>query len=264
MVSLCIRRITPTASAQAAAIASSTPRSISAMASSATSSAGADVELDFRRAAPVHRRIVAGGDARRRLVDQEQRDALAVPLPARGARADQQVGGPGRGVDHRLAPVERPALAAALGRRRHVVEVEAALRLGLGEGEDRLAGPDARSQSLARSQPEFFSSAPASTTLLQIGLDEDAPPSCSIITMFSTGPPPRPPASSGREAPSTPSSVASACQTSGRQPLGRVHRRLPRLETVVVAQVTADQVAQHPLLFGEAEIHLRAPGPSWR
>ena len=66
------------------------------------------------------------------------------PPPVRAVTI--RMGGPGRADHHRLVAVQHIAGAVLLGRGLQVGPVVAALRLGVGEGEDRLAGDDPADQ----------------------------------------------------------------------------------------------------------------------
>ena len=79
------------------------------------------------------------GDLR---VDQEQRNAVALALAAAGARGDEQMRRPRRGIDHRLVAVEHIARAVLLRGGAQIGEIVAPLRFGIGKGDDRLARDD--------------------------------------------------------------------------------------------------------------------------
>src|SRR5690606_30104663 len=100
------------------------------------------LEGDFRGAAAIDSRIVAGGNAGRVLVHDEDRDAVTVALAAARARGDDQLLRPGGAQNDGLAAIDDIARAVLLCGGGQVGEIIAALRLGIGEGPDRLAADD--------------------------------------------------------------------------------------------------------------------------
>ena len=109
------------------------------------------LEVDFRSAEAIDGGIVAAGDARALRVDQEQFHTRALALAAAGAGGDEQVGGPGRGIDRGLVTIEDIARTIGLGRSGEVREVVAPGRFGIGEGDDRIAADDRRDGGVSQS-----------------------------------------------------------------------------------------------------------------
>ena len=146
--------IAPTASAQSAAIASSTTRSSTAPAPSGspiTSSASTRTlaQRDFRRAQPVLGGIAAPRHPWRRGVDEKQAEAAFFAPAARGAREHDQLLR-AIAVEHEaFLAVEHPSRPVLPRARRDVEQVEAGAPLGMREGQSQLAGGDRGDHRLA-------------------------------------------------------------------------------------------------------------------
>ena len=97
---------------------------------------------------PIDGGIAAAVDARLGLVDDEQADAAAIALPARGSRRNDQTVGPRCAHHHPLAAVQPVAITVAFGAQRNVVKIVPALRLGPGQGPEVAAVDDARQECL--------------------------------------------------------------------------------------------------------------------
>ncbi len=259
----CRRRSTPQASPQTATVASSITASTSGRPSPSTpirASAGTETfsKQHLRRARAVHGRIVAGGEAGRSLVDQEHRDAAGVALGAAGAGGDDQVVGPGRADDHRLVAVQQPAAAVLARRGLQVGPVVAPLRLGGGEGEDRLAGDDLADQLGRGRMVRASEEAAADDDRPEVGLDHQRRAEL-LHDHHGLG------GAAAEAAQVLRQRRAQDAEVFGERlphpwppPRLRLQRRAPGLEVVVVGEVGREAVSQEGLFFGEAEVHALA------
>ena len=138
--------IAPTASAQSAAIASSATCSISGSALLGQEGGAGALQHDLGGAQAVLGGVAAPGDARRRGVEQEQADAVAVAPRAGDAGRDDQAPGAVAVQHHALGAVEDPVPALRARGGGDVVQVVPRLAFLMREGERRLAAGDLRQQ----------------------------------------------------------------------------------------------------------------------
>ena len=87
--------------------------------------------------------LIAGGEARRALLDEEAADAVVGLRPDHGDVGDRAVGDP------LLGAVEDPAVAVAAGGGAHAARVRAEVGLGEAEAADRLARRQGREPAVA-------------------------------------------------------------------------------------------------------------------
>ena len=175
--------------------------------------------------------------------------------PARNARGNQQRVRPGRAQHEILASCDPPAVARARGLRRDVVEGETRLRLGLREGEYRLAvGNGGKHVGFLLLRAEPGNEACGDHGRRQIWLDHQRPPerfhdnagfdgTCAKpAELFRNGQPE--PAEIGKLAPDVAAETFSGLQDGATL-----------LEGIPAGDEAACRVAEQPLFFGKREIH---------
>ena len=208
----------------------------------------------------VHRRIVAGGDARRRLIDQEHRHAAGLALGAAGAGGDDQLVGPRRADHNGFVAVQHPARAVLARGGGEVGPVVAALRLGGGEGEDRLAGDDPGQQVGLGRMVGTGEEAAADHHRAHVGLDHQRRAQL-LHDHHGLGRAAAQAAQVFRQGRAQNAEIFGERLPDFRPPPGlRLQRRAAGLEGVVVGEIGREAVAQQGLFFGEAEVHELAFG----
>jgi len=166
------------------------------------------------------------------------------------------VGGVRRADDHGLVPVEDIARAVLAGGRLQVTDIVAALRLGIGEGEDGLAGDDLADQLVRAGGGAVLQEAAADDHRAEVGLDHEG-----FAQLFHDhhvlGVAAAEAAEGLREGRAEDAQLVSEGAPDLRPPVRLASQGRPALvEAVVIGQVARDGVAEHRLFFGEAEIHL--------
>nr|CRL53194.1 hypothetical protein CPGR_00470 [Mycolicibacterium fortuitum subsp. fortuitum DSM 46621 = ATCC 6841 = JCM 6387] len=224
-VSASTLRMPPTASAHTAAAPSSRARSSDGQACpSAPSSAEAgtrtseNVRSEARRSSTVRYGCAVNP------VDSEAISTRKREIPEVSARSPEVRAVTSRWVaSGALTAINLvPSITHSSPSRRAVVDTSRQLSPEVGSvaASATMAEPATTSSSraAAAASPERCSRPPATTTVSTNGSITRAWPNASAMTMVSTGPPPIPPASSGRVAPRMPSSSAKPRQISGCQP----------------------------------------------